>query len=163
MNNPAALADLQQTLERNPDEAYLGTIHGCLGYRYDPRPGDPTTDDKAWREEESFFLQIARLGDPWWYGKLMADHTAIDWRDSIAHNLGPDSQGGANRTKVLVVASSRSGCFPPAGPLKVAELVNGGPDKAGRAKGLNVEWGGHWCYWENPGKFNKMCLDFLDE
>lgn len=77
--------------------------------------------------------------------------------------LGPFSKSG---TKVLVVTSSRSGCFPAAGPLKVVELVNGdgSPSKRenNRAKGVVVEWGGHWCYWEKPELFNKLILDFLD-
>lgn len=59
-----------------------------------------------------------------------------------------------------LVASTRSGCFPAAGPLKVVELVNGGGED-GLAKGVAVEWGGHWCYWENPEKFHGLVLNFL--
>jgi pimeloyl-ACP methyl ester carboxylesterase len=96
-------------------------------------------------------------GDGRWYGKLMADHTALDWRDAIAQHFGP---GSGSKTEVLVVASTRSGCFPAAGPLKVVELVNGGKSH-GLARGVTVEWGGHWCYWEDADKFNKLVLEFL--
>lgn len=92
----------------------------------------------------------------------MRDHTANDWRSSIAHSLGPSSLSGQNETKALVVASSRSGCFPAAGPMKVVELINGG-EQVGRAKGVVVEWGGHWCYWEKPDQFNELVLEFLNE
>ena len=103
----------------------------------------------------------------------MADHTALDWRDSIGASLGPFTRGseenaqanGSCQTKVLVVTSSRSGCFPAAGPLKVVELVNGdgtGESDSDRARGVVVDWGGHWCYWEKPELFNNLILDFLD-
>jgi pimeloyl-ACP methyl ester carboxylesterase len=100
-------------------------------------------------------------GDGMWYGKLMADHTALDWRDAIAQNSGPKS---GSATRVLVVASTRSGCFPEAGPMKVVELVNGkGKEEEGKglARGVVVQWGGHWCYWEKPDLFNELVLDFL--
>jgi hypothetical protein len=50
--------------------------------------------------------------------------------------------------------------------LKVVELVNGdgtGEGDNDRARGVVVDWGGHWCYWEKPELFNKLVLDFLDE
>lgn len=93
----------------------------------------------------------------------MADHTANDWRSSIAHSFGPGSLGGENETRVLVVASERSGCFPAKGPMRVVELVNGEGKEDGRARGVVVEWGGHWCYWERPELFNELVLGFLGE
>lgn len=160
LNNPTALAELQHTLETDPAAAHRGTISGCLGYRYAPIAGDPSPDSDIWREDEAFFLAEAMKGDSWWYGKLMADHTANDWRSSIAHVFGP---GSDNETKVLVVASERSGCFPAAGPMKVVELVNGKDLHEGKARGVVVEWGGHWCYWEDPEKFDTLATDFLGE
>lgn len=148
---------MQRTLERDPKTAHLGTIAGCLGYRSHPQSGDPAEGSKEWNDDEAFFLAEALKGDGWWYGKLMADHTALDWRDSIAQNFGP---GSGSTTKTLVVASTRSGCFPAAGPLKVVELANGGT-QSGFAKGVAVEWGGHWCYWEKPEKFNELVIEFL--
>ena len=156
-NNPKALADMQRTLEHDPKAAHQGTIAACLGYRSHPQPGDPMEASKEWQEDEAFFLEEAMKGDGWWYGKLMADHTALDWRDSIKHSFSP---GSGSNTKTLVVASTRSGCFPAAGPLTVVNLANGGSD-SGFAHGVAVEWGGHWCYWEKPEKFNGLVLDFL--
>lgn len=158
-NSPEALSKMQQSLENDPASAHRGTISACLGYRAYPQPGDPVEGSEEWNADEAFFLQEALKGDGWWYGKLMSDHTANDWRHSIAQNLGP---GSGSQTQVLVVASSRSGCFPAAGPIKVVELVNGGSDD-GLARGVTVEWGGHWCYWEKPEKFNELALDFLSQ
>ncbi|KAF2125231.1 alpha/beta hydrolase-like protein [Dothidotthia symphoricarpi CBS 119687] len=157
-NSPEALAQMQHTLENDPETAHRGTIAACLGYRSHPRHADPVEGSKEWQDTEAFFLGEAMKGDGWWYGKLMADHTANDWRYSIAQNFGPESP---SKTKVLVVASSRSGCFPAAGPLKVVELVNG-ERKDGLAKGVDVEWGGHWCYWEKPDMFNELVIEFLE-
>ena len=159
LNNPQALAGLQETLESDPATAHRGTIAACLGYRWQPHPGEPGPDSAEWREDEAFFLGEALMGDGWWYGKLMADHTALDWRDAIRQSFQP---GSGSMTKTLVVASTRSGCFPPEGPLKVVELANGGLE-GGLARVVAVEWGGHWCYWEKPEKFNEMVLEFLAE
>jgi pimeloyl-ACP methyl ester carboxylesterase len=122
--------------------------------------GDPSPASEIWRDDEDFFLGEAMKGDGWWYGKLMADHTANDWRSSIAHAFGPTSK---NETKVLVVTSERSGCFPAAGPMKVVELVNGPDAGDSKARGEVVEWGGHWCYWEKPDEFNDLAVSFLRE
>jgi pimeloyl-ACP methyl ester carboxylesterase len=156
-NSPEALQNIQETLLNDPNAAHLGTISACLGYRHAPLPGDPEEGSKVWDEDEAFFLGEAMKGDGWWYGKLMADHTANDWRFSIAQNFGPPS---GSKAKVLVVASSRSGCFPAAGPLKVVELINGGAE-GGPAQGIDVPWGGHWCYWEKPDLFNELVLNLL--
>jgi pimeloyl-ACP methyl ester carboxylesterase len=156
-NGLDALAAMQRTLEHDPESAHRGTIAACLGYRSHPQPGDPMASSKEWEEDEAFFLEQAMKGDGKWYGKLMADHTALDWRDAIAQSFGP---GSRSTTEMLVVASTRSGCFPAAGPLKVVDLVNGGKGE-GRAKGVAVEWGGHWCYWEKPEMFNELAMDFL--
>ncbi|KAF1923339.1 alpha/beta-hydrolase [Didymella exigua CBS 183.55] len=159
LNNPQALADVQRTLETDPKTAHLGTIAACLGYRSHPQADDPTSDSQTWQDDEAFFLGEALEGDGWWYGKLMGDHTALDWRDAVAHAFGP---GSGSTTKTLVIASTRSGCFPAAGPLKVVELANGGTE-GGLARGVAVEWGGHWCYWEDPVRFNDMVIEFLSE
>jgi pimeloyl-ACP methyl ester carboxylesterase len=156
-NNAEALDRMQHLLEFGPNAAHIGTISACLGYRSHPQPDDPTIGSKEWVADEAFFLGEAMKGDGRWYGKLMADHTALDWRDSIVQNFGP---GSGSKTEVLVVASTRSGCFPAAGPMKVVDLVNGA-NEDGLARGVTVEWGGHWCYWEKPDTFNEMVLEFL--
>lgn len=88
----------------------------------------------------------------------MEDHTGKDWRDVIGE-VYEKSEG----VRVLVVASERSGCFPPEGPLRVVELVNGEDGGREKAKGVSVEWGGHWCYWEEAGRFDRLVLEFLGE
>jgi len=160
MNNSQAVAALQTTLSLSPEIAHKGTIAGCLSYLSHPLPTDTVSQSQK-DSDEAFFLGEAMKGDPTWYGKLMADHTALDWRDSIHALFGPES---GSETTVLVVASSRSGCFPAEGPMKVVELVNGegkGEEKENKAKGVVVDWGGHWCYWEDPARFNRLCLEFL--
>lgn len=102
-------------------------------------------------------------GDSRFYIALMRDHTALDHRGNITKAFGP---GSGSRTKLLVVASSRSGCFEPEGVLSVVGFVNGGGDDIvtkGLAIGETVSWGGHWCYWEDPEKFQELVLNFLSE
>ncbi|MCJ1283079.1 hypothetical protein MMC26_002406 [Xylographa opegraphella] len=163
-NDAASLAAMQATLATDPDKAYRATVAACLAYRSHPLPTDRVAAQQA-ADDEAFFVEIARQGRPEWYGKLMADHTALDWRDSIAHAFGP---GCGSTTKVLVVASERSGCFPPAGPLAVVGLVNEGKWDAvgaregGFARAVVVDWGGHWCYWEDPVRFGELVRGFLE-
>jgi pimeloyl-ACP methyl ester carboxylesterase len=151
---------MQRTLKTDPKAAHLGTIAACLGYRSHPEPGDPDSNSATWKEDEAFFLAEALKGDGTWFGKLMADHTALDWRDAIVQSFA--TQTGST-TRVLIVASTRSGCFPAAGPMSVVELVNGKKGEEGKAlaRGVVVEWGGHWCYWEKPDLFNELVLGFL--
>ena len=172
MNSLSAVLSLQAMLAKNPESAHRGTIQACLAYRAYPLETDFENDEKrkqVMKEDEAFFLGEAMKGRQEWYGKLMGDHTALDWRGSIAATFGAGSKS-SSQTKVLVVASERSGCFPADGPLFVVGLVNGegkaGEEESGRekrAKGVSVGWGGHWCYWEDPEKFNGLCLDFLGD
>lgn len=158
MNNPSAVAELQNTLASDPATAHLGTINACLAYRSHPVPGDPVKGSQRWEEDEAFFLSQAMRGNQTWFGKLMADHMALDWRSSIERTFGP---GSGSQARVLVVASTRSGCFPEEGVLRVVGLVNGEEEGAERAKGVVVDWGGHWCFWEDPGKFGELVRGWL--
>ncbi|THV44421.1 hypothetical protein BGAL_0648g00030 [Botrytis galanthina] len=166
MNNPWAIASLQKTLELAPEIAHRGTIAACLGYRYAPLESEKgLRSQEVMDGDEAFFLGEALKGNGRWLGKLMEDHTSKDWRDSIRACFGP---GSGSETKVLVVGSSRSGCFPAEGVMKIVEFVNGGVEndgeiKNGKARGVVVDWGGHWCYWEDPDKFNTLVLEFLGE
>jgi pimeloyl-ACP methyl ester carboxylesterase len=158
MNNPMAVSSLQTTLAISPEIAHKGTIAACLSYRSHPLPTETVSITKR-IEDESIFLTEAMKGNPWWFGKLMADHTALDWRNAIRASYG---SGSGSETQVLVLASSRSGCFPADGPMKVIDLVNYAADgDVKRASGVVVEWGGHWMYWEDPEKFDRLCLKFL--
>jgi pimeloyl-ACP methyl ester carboxylesterase len=156
MNNPMAVSALQTTLALSPEIAHKGTIATCLAYRSHPLPTDQISASK-YEEDERFFLGEAMKGDGVWYGKLMADHTALDWRDVIKATFG---EGSRSQARVLVMASSRSGCFPAEGPMRVVDLVNEEGKK--RAKGVVVDWGGHWMYWEDHEKFDRLCLGFLE-
>ena len=163
-NDAASLAAMQATLASDPETVYKATVAACLANRSHPLPTDQVSTQQA-ADDEKFFVDIAKQGQAEWYGKLMADHTALDWRDSIAHTFGP---GSGSKTKVLVVASERSGCFPAAGPLAVVGLVNEGRWYAlgmraggGLAKGVVIDWGGHWCYWEDPERFSELVRGFL--
>jgi pimeloyl-ACP methyl ester carboxylesterase len=165
-NSAASLAHLQATLKYRPEDVYNGMISSCLGYLSHPQFQDDLSSATIVSDQE-FFVSIARKGDAEWFGKLMADHTSLDWRTSIKWNFGVER--GA-KTRVLVIASNRSGCFPPEGPLYVVRLVNSetfwagdeaGEDLAFPAEGVTIDWGGHWCYYEDPEKFNALVLDFL--
>lgn len=164
MNNPSAIASLQTTLALSPDTAYCGTISACLSYLSHPSQENENVSHEEKKYDEGFFLGEARKGNPEWFGQLMADHTALDHRANITATLGPES---GSKTKVLVVASSKSGCFWPEGPMSVVDFVNGSKRTANsdekRAKGVVVDWGGHWCFWEDSHKFNELCLEFLAE
>ncbi|CZT07426.1 related to non-heme chloroperoxidase [Rhynchosporium graminicola] len=164
LNSPSSLLSLQNTLATSPKDAHLGSISSCLAYLAYPSPDDFEKISPETRKEDSeFFLGQAMRCNQVWLGRLMGDHTALDWRSSIAATFGP--RGSQKRPKVLVVASERSGCFPAAGPLYVVELARGenGEGEKERVRGVSVSWGGHWCYWEDPEQFNKLCLEFLDE
>ncbi|MCJ1249126.1 hypothetical protein MMC30_006349 [Trapelia coarctata] len=156
-NSAASLAHLQATLRYSPETAYKSTIQSCLAYRSHPLPLEFVSAEQI-AADERFFLDIAMQGNGIWYGKLMADHTALDWRDSIRHCFGP---GSGSKTNVLVVTSERSGCFPAAGPLAVVDLVNGDRPEGGLAISVTISWGGHWCYWESPPEFNRLVEKFL--
>lgn len=157
-NSAATLAYLQATLSLSPQTAYKGIIDASLAYRSHPLPMDNLSAGQRDRDER-FFLEISMLCDGPWSGKLMADHTALDWRESIRHNFAPP----LSNTKVLVIASERSGCFPAAGPLTVVDLVNAEQATGQLAQGVTISWGGHWCYWENPVKFNTLIEEFLGD
>lgn len=150
MNSEDAVRQLFKDFKEDPDSVYLSTIASCLSYRSHPRSSDNVGAEES-KEDEKFFLDQARRGDPTWYAQLMKDHTAKDWRDVLKFCF--------SSKKVMVVASSRSGCFPAKGMLEAVKFVNEG---GGHAEGVEIEWGGHWCYWEQPQRFWDMVNGFLE-
>ena len=62
MNNAAAVAALQTTLELNPEAAHLGTIATCLGYRWKLLGTDNITEETR-SQDEQFFLGEAMRGN----------------------------------------------------------------------------------------------------
>ncbi|KAF2684909.1 alpha/beta hydrolase-like protein [Lentithecium fluviatile CBS 122367] len=158
MNSEAAVKQLFHDLATNPDDVYRGTIAACLSYRSHPLPEDHLAARRK-EEDETFFLGEARKGDPLWYAQLMKDHTALDWRQTIVECFGGRKE---NKTKLLVVASSRSGCFHTEGPMSAVQMVNEKVEHGSeRAMGLVVDWGGHWCFWEKPERFCEVVEPFL--
>lgn len=136
-------------------------MDSCLGYRSHPTSSPRSIKEEAdrYEDDKAFFLGEALKGKSEFYVALMGYHTALDHRANIIKSLGPNSE---SQTKVLVIASRRSGCFEPEGVLSVVAFVNGG-EKEGLARGEAVSWGGHWCYWEDHDTFDKLALNFLNE
>jgi pimeloyl-ACP methyl ester carboxylesterase len=158
MNCEAAIKELFVNLKNDPDSVYRGTVASCLGYRSHPLVGRDISN-KTLEEDEEFFVTEAKRGVPEWYAELMKDHTSLDWRKTIVECYGGRKE---NKTKVLVVATNRSGCFPAKGPMDAVKFANEkteGVEK--RAEGVIVDWGGHWCYWEQPDEFDDLALRFL--
>jgi pimeloyl-ACP methyl ester carboxylesterase len=159
---------MQAALKYNPDDVYNGTSEACLGYLSHPDPNQKLTQTE-WEtkvaNDKKFFRDIARQGNAEWFGKLMADHTGLDWRDTIRHRLGDGWPG--IYPEVLVIASEKSGCFPSAGPLEVVRIINTSKlddtGKTSTATGVTIDWGGHWCYWEDPEKFIELVVPFLEK
>lgn len=118
VHDPTSLAMAQARLTYAPDEFYQGLVAGCLGYRYQPQDKDSVSVVQA-RDDEQFFVDISRQGDPWWFGKLLANHTSYDHRDTVKYLV---------KCPCLILASKRSGSFPVEGLLETARLVNDGKD-----------------------------------
>ena len=142
----------------------MGTIHSCLGYLSHPLTSSELSEAEArekYDEDRKFFLEEALKGDEKFLVELMRDHTALDHRYNITKAFG---KGSGSVTKVLVVGSKKSGCFDVDGTLSVVGFVNGDEEgKSGKAKGEAVDWGGHWCYWEDPDRFDGLVLGFLKD
>ena len=79
--------------------------------------------------------------------RLMADHTANDWR--------PVLHQAAVLGEALVVIGGRSDIFPPAGCAAVADAM--GP---ARAAAVTFTAGGHWLYLEQPAEFGALVAAF---
>lgn len=152
VHDATSLAMAQATLQYAPDDFYSGLVHGCLGSRFQPTEAEKLQPPELARQEEAYFMNISRQGDPWWFGKLLANHTSYDHRDTIRHSV---------RCPCLVLAAKRSGSFPLGGLLETERLVN-----EGRAKIMaqsKVSSSGHWMFFEEPEVFNASVLQFCRE
>ena len=159
-NSDSSLANLRASLRLAPREVYRNTVESCLAYRSHPSYMDNETPMQR-VEDEEFFVNIAEQSNSNFCGALMANHTSLDWRNSLSHIF---SLSSCASTEILVIASTRSGCFPAKGPLAVVDLVSSGRkgrNTESRASGLIISWGGHWCYWEHPVKFNSLVISYL--
>jgi pimeloyl-ACP methyl ester carboxylesterase len=143
----------------SPTQVSMDTVYTCLAYHSHPDPDPAKHPSQAKVDADAdFFVGEAQRGKRMWFAELMKDHTALDWRETIRHSFGEKS---GNRTSVLVVASSRSGCFPAEGPMSAVELMREG-GAGERVEGVVVDWGGHWCFWEDPQKFCELVGPFLE-
>ena len=160
-NSAETLAILQTRLEECPQKVYEGLLESCLAYRSHPTESDNVSPERR-SHDDHYFTTIARQCDARWLGRLMAEHTLLDWRQVIELQLGR-----ACMTRILVVASDRSGCFHPQGPRWIDDALTRSrhryPEGMGRVKGVTIDWGGHWCYWEDGRKFNDLVLGWLEE
>lgn len=120
VHDPISLAVAQATLQYKPDEFYQGLVKGCLGSRFQPTHEDRRRSPELTLKEEGFFMDISRQGNPWWFGKLLANHTSYDHRDTIRNCV---------RCPCLVMAAKRSGSFPLEGLLETERLINEGRTK----------------------------------
>lgn len=120
VHDATSLAMAQATLQYVPDDFYRGLVQGCLAYRFQPNEQEKQVSHENAQKDEEFFVSISRQGDQWWFGKLLANHTSYDHRDTIINSV---------RCPCLVLASKRSGSFPLDGLLSTVGFIN-----VGRAK-----------------------------
>jgi pimeloyl-ACP methyl ester carboxylesterase len=125
VHDSTSLAMAQATLKFEPDEFYKGLVQGCLGYRFQPLEQEKNISNAEAQEDEGFFVNISKQGNSWWFGKLLANHTSYDHRDTIKNLVKCPS---------MVLAAKRSGSFPVEGLLETIRLVNEG-------KGMNLAVG----------------------
>ncbi|KAK3933964.1 Alpha/Beta hydrolase protein [Diplogelasinospora grovesii] len=129
--------------------AYDGLVEECLGYRHEPQLGDNVKESQK-SEDEKFFVEISKKCDGKWLARLMEDHTRYDHREAIEMITAP----------TLVMAGYRSGCFPLRGTLETSRLIN--KNRPGLAKESMFD-AGHWLFYEQPERFNKEILEFVEE
>ncbi|KAF2430073.1 alpha/beta-hydrolase [Tothia fuscella] len=116
VHDPTSLAAAQATLKYAPEDFYRGLVHGCLAYNHEPTESERDSISPLQKaKDESFFIYISKNGNPWWFGKLLADHTSYDHRNTIMNLI---------RVPTFVMAGRRSGSFPVDGVLETAYLAN---------------------------------------
>ncbi|KAI0888321.1 alpha/beta-hydrolase [Annulohypoxylon maeteangense] len=124
-------------------------VRACLGYRYLPDPSTDDISDEAGRRDEEFFVGISRRCDQAWLAKLLADHTRYDHREAIEEIAVP----------TLVMAGRRTGCFPLEGMRETVRRVE--TSRPGGAR-MSVFEAGHWLFYEEPERFNREVVEFVD-
>ncbi|AEO68697.1 uncharacterized protein THITE_2118276 [Thermothielavioides terrestris NRRL 8126] len=144
----ASLFAAQEAWVRRPAETHRALVAECLGYRVQPREGDAVGEEQARRDEE-FFVAISARCDGVWLARLLADHTRYDHREALEGITRP----------TLVMAGRRSGCFPLEGVAETAERIRKGGNQ--QVEMLVFE-SGHWLFYEEPERFNRELLRFVD-
>ncbi|KAH6645160.1 Alpha/Beta hydrolase protein [Truncatella angustata] len=151
----ASMLGAQRAWIERPEDAFKGLAADCLGYRYQPLPGDDVSEERR-KGDEDFFTGESRKCDTRWLARLLADHTRYDHREACE----------GIRVPVLVLAGKRTGCFPLEGMKETVRRVEKGRRDRGESQGI-VRWSeygsGHWLFWEEPEKFNKEIAVFVEE
>jgi pimeloyl-ACP methyl ester carboxylesterase len=129
-------------------QTHKGLVQECLGYRFLPREGDGVEEEEARRDEE-FFAGISAGCDGVWLARLLADHTRYDHREACEGIARP----------VLVMAGRRSGCFSLEGMEETVRRVKKGGNEDAE---MVVFESGHWLFYEEPGRFNRELLRFVE-
>jgi len=150
----ASMHAAQAAWVHDTTNAHVGLATECLGYRFRPESARPEilVTPEQWRIDEVFFTGISALCNPVWLARLLADHTRYDHRDAIRELV--------SQRPVLVMAGGLSGCFPRAGLLETAKIVN--DVKAGGAEVSVFEDAGHWLFYEQPERFGREVTRFVD-
>ncbi|KAI1102859.1 alpha/beta-hydrolase [Jackrogersella minutella] len=133
----------------DPLRTHAGLVRDCLGYRFAPDPETDDISDECWRGDEEFFTAISARCDGAWLARLLADHTRYDHREAIEDIDVP----------TLVMAGRRTGCFPLEGLKETVRRVE--TNRPGLAK-LSVFDAGHWLFYEEPERFNREIIEFVD-
>jgi pimeloyl-ACP methyl ester carboxylesterase len=142
LKGPEDLANLQHLLKTDMPEFAAGNAKCCLV--------DPNSISKGLMEQ---LTQDTLRCDPVFLGKLMADHTQLDWRDLLKHSW---------RVPVLNLAGGKSDIFPVEGVAHINQLLS----IEGNCKLHRLEVFqdcNHWLYLEKPREFMKVIVDFLVE
>ncbi|CAM1506570.1 Fc.00g062110.m01.CDS01 [Cosmosporella sp. VM-42] len=138
----------QRSWMTDSQAAHLDLVKGCLGYRHAPRDEDGVSEEQA-KKDEAFFTRISAACDQNWLARLLADHTRYDHREAIEKISVP----------TLVLAGRRSGCFPLEGMLESVRRVE--KAQPGLASSTVYE-SGHWLFYEEPERFNKEIVEFVE-
>lgn len=143
----------QRAWVEEPARAHAGLVAECLGYRFRP----PREDDdgvvvggEEAERDEAFFVGVSRQAvDGVWLARLLADHTRYDHREACEGLVRP----------VLVMAGRRSGCFTLEGMEETVRRARKGGN--GDAEMVVFE-SGHWLFYEEPDRFNREVLAFVE-
>ncbi|KAM7203263.1 non-heme chloroperoxidase [Rhypophila sp. PSN 637] len=154
--NEATLQAAQKAwIPYSPDRwnTCLALVNECLGYRQNNPLKEVPAEDKD--EDFWLFCRIADQCDGQWLARLMADHTRYDHREAIERIDVP----------VLVMAGGLSGCFPLDGMLETARRIQASERKEmeGKVAVSVFEDAGHWLFYENPNRFNREILEFVNK
>lgn len=130
--DPASLAALQHALKADFKGFAAGNGECCLSQPQPPEVLDPLTNETL-------------RCDPETLGRIMADHTQLDWRPLLPTIDIP----------CLNLVGSLSGVFPPEGCAVLGDMI---PD----CKTVFFETANHWLYIEEPKKFVDLINKFVD-